>query len=317
MVRKLFFISGILILIFSAQFQAQSISVFAATDTTEYIVGDYIHYTLEVIYDKEITTEMPSLKDTISVLEFIKEYPVEREEKDSEVKELYHVVYSKYDSAGVTIPSIPIKYFVAGDENPREIKTNEVEIVVRTLEVNPQGDIQDVKAPIKYPVDWLFWLIIVLIILLVLIGLYFLYGYYKKKRAGTEVQKVVVKIPPHKIALKHLSELEEKKLWQQGKVKDYHSEVTGIIRQYFEERFNFYALEMTSTEVLDKLKNVKEAQSIFDKTRDFLSNADLVKFAKFQPLPSVNEEMMKQANEIVRQTIPMESQLLEEENVNA
>jgi hypothetical protein len=317
MVKKLFFISGILLLIISAQIQAQSISVFASTDTTEYIVGDYIHYTLEVVYDKEITTEMPSLKDTISVLEFIKEYPVQREEQDSQIKELYHVIYSKYDSAGVTIPSVPIKYFVAGDDIPREIKTNEVELVVRTMEVNPQADIQDVKAPIKYPVDWLFWLIIVLIVLLVLIGLYFLYGYYKKKRAGTEVQKVVVKIPPYKIALKHLSELEEKKLWQQGKVKDYHSEVTGIIRRYFEDRFNFYALEMTSTEVLDKLKNVKEAQPVFDITRDFLSNADLVKFAKFQPMPSVNEEMMKQANSIVRETIPMESQLFEEENVNA
>ena len=73
---------------------------------------------------------------------------------------------------------------------------------------------------------------------------------------------------------------------------------------------------MTSTEVLEKLKNVKDAQSVFDITRDFLSDADLVKFAKFQPMPSVNEEMMKQANEIVKQTIPMESQLFEEENVN-
>jgi hypothetical protein len=34
-------------------------------------------------------------------------------------------------------------------------------------------------------------------------------------------------------------------------------------------------------------------------------------------MPSVNEEMMKQANSIVRETIPMESQLFEEENVNA
>lgn len=317
MVRKLFFIFGLLLFVCSVHIQAQSISVFASTDTTEYIVGDYIHYTLEVIYDNEITPQIPVLKDTVSVLEFIKEFPAVREEKDSKIKELYHLVFSKYDSAGVTITSIPITYNVAGDNIPREIKTNEIEIVVRTMQVNPQADIQDVKAPIKYPVDWLFWLVIVLIVLFILTGLYFLYGYYKRKRGNTAPEKIVVEIPPYKIALKKLSELDEKKLWQQGKIKEYHSEVTGIIRRYFEDRFNFFALEMPSSEVLEKLFNVKDAQQIYNITREFLSNADLVKFAKFQPMPSVNEEMMKQANSIVRQTIPTENQLFAAEEVNA
>jgi exoribonuclease R len=35
-----------------------------------------------------------------------------------------------------------------------------------------------------------------------------------------------------------------------------------------------------------------------------LNNADLVKFAKFNPIASVNEEMMIQAKEIVNHTIP-------------
>ena len=40
-----------------------------------------------------------------------------------------------------------------------------------------------------------------------------------------------------------------------------------------------------------------------EKTREFLSNADMVKFAKFQPMPSVNETMLQQAYDIVNKTI--------------
>jgi hypothetical protein len=114
-----------------------------------------------------------------------------------------------------------------------------------------------------------------------------------------------------------LNHLEEEQLWQKGKVKEYHSNITGIIRGYFEERFNLPALELTTSEQMQQLRNVKAAEIILDETDKFLTNADLVKFAKFNPLPTVNDEMMKQAKNIVTKTIPKETvKVLEEvENV--
>ena len=44
-----------------------------------------------------------------------------------------------------------------------------------------------------------------------------------------------------------------------------------------------------------------------------MTNADLVKFAKFNPLPTVNDEMMKQAKNIVTKTIPKEPEKVREE----
>ena len=72
-------------------------------------------------------------------------------------------------------------------------------------------------------------------------------------------------------------------------------------------------MEMTTTETLRHLNSIKESENILDTTYDFLSNADLVKFAKFQPLQSVNEEMMTQARNIIRETIPIASVRVEEE----
>jgi hypothetical protein len=305
----------VFILVFSS-INAQTISVYAETDSTEYMVGDYINYSLEIIYDKDIKVSFPSIKDSISVLEFIKEYPVAKSENEEQIIELHKFVFSKYDSAGVLIPGINISYTIPGDNIPRFIRSNEIDIVVRTLEVDAQADIQDVKKPIRIPFDWLFWSIFALILIAILTGLFFLYRYYKRKKAGQVITKRVVKIPPHRIALKSLSELEEKKLWQHGAVKEYHSDITGIIRKYFEERFRILAMEMPSSELMETLVNIHDADKIFDEVRDFLNNADLVKFAKFQPMPSVNEEMMKQAYNIVQETIPAETEFTELEEVD-
>ncbi|MFH1196176.1 MAG: hypothetical protein V1720_10710 [bacterium] len=307
MVIKKYFLILIALLLTSSAVFAQSIKVKVSTDSLEYKVGDYINYTLEIERDKNIKVTMPSVQDSITVLDFIKEKPVVKEEEDSKVIEKHTYIFSKYDSAGVTIPSFSIFYTVGKDPQPKIIKTDSLSIVVSTLEVNLQKEIQDVKAPIKIPMNWWFIIILALIIIVLAAAGYFGYRYYQKKKSGQIITKKIIILPPHKIALKELFELEEKKLWQQGKIKEYHSDVTGIIRKYFEGRFKIAALEMPSSELLDQMRSVPEAGIIHDKTRDFLNNADMVKFARFQPMPSVNEEMMKQAYEIVNTTKPAEA----------
>jgi len=130
------------------------------------------------------------------------------------------------------------------------------------------------------------------------------------------VKKKIIRIPAHVRALSALDNLENEKLWQKGMVKEYHSNITGIIRGYFEERFNLPALELTTSEQMQQLKRVRTAENILSITNEFLNNADLVKFANFIPLPSVNEAMMKQAKEIVNSTILKDTELVEEKVQN-
>jgi hypothetical protein len=101
--------------------------------------------------------------------------------------------------------------------------------------------------------------------------------------------------------------LEEKKLWQQGLVKEYYSEVTEIIRRFFERRWNIIALEMTTDEILVQIKHVPEALMVWKEMGTFFLNADLVKFAKYQPEPAEHEQEMLSAYEIVRSMAPKAS----------
>jgi len=307
-----------ILLFFSLTFlKAQTISVSAATDTNSYKVGDYIKYQIEIKHDKLISVNMPAVKDSIKVLDYIETLPAVKNEVDNQIVERYTYVFSKYDSANVTIPPVTIEYYLGRTTSKKLIKTNSVSITIRTLPVNAQEDIRDVKNPLKLPLNWLLILAITVIILLLLALLYYLYRRYRKKKELKENIITEIKIPPHEIALTGLHELEDKKLWQNGFVKQFHSEVTEIVRQYFEGRFNFRALEMTSSEILAVLSYKEEGKKIVQFSDNFFSNADLVKFAKFEPMPKVNDEMMKQAYEIVNQTIPVpvENIVSEDKNV--
>lgn len=312
MVRRLLF-NILIILAVTTQFFAQDFRVRAEADTSLYLVGDYIKLTYRIEYREGVKYQMPSIQDSLSELTFIKELPVQNYDRDDLLIDEHKYVFSKYDSAGVVVPSIKFTYTDAnGDEQTSY--SNEVAFDVKTIEVNTQEDIQDVKSPLRIPLDWLSIFIYVLILLVLLAGGYFVYQKYIKKKEEGVVTKPVVKIPPHEIALKALHSLEEQKLWQQGKVKDYHSVLTDIIRRYFEGRFNFLAMEMPSSDVLSNLKKI-DNDKVYKAAESFFSNADLVKFAKFQPMPTVNEEMMKQAYEIV-DTTKQVAKPLNEENAN-
>ena len=111
-------------------------------------------------------------------------------------------------------------------------------------------------------------------------------------------------IPPHVLALLQLDELESKGLWQQGEVKQFYSEATEIVRRYFERRYNILALEMTTGEVMEQLKRCAMSDGIFTSVQNFLTDADLVKFAKHYPVASENERIIPTARDIVESTTP-------------
>jgi len=295
-----------LVAIFSNSY-GQNINVSASTDTSDYLVGDYIQFTIRAEYDDGVRISPPSLTDNLGILEVIKVLPVSFEE-DKNVQQFNYII-AGYDSARVVIPPIPMTYYTSNSSEPQIIQTNEVVVFIHTLEVSSTAEIKDIKQPLRIPFDWLFWLVIILIVLLLAAIGFFLYKKFKKPEEEVRIIKKAPSVPNYILALRELDKLNERKLWQQGQIKEYHSEITGIIRKYFEGRYHFSSLEMTTAQSMIILNRLMDNQLIIDTTGKFLENADMVKFAKFEPLPSVNEEMMNQAYEIIEKTKPDENQM--------
>ncbi len=292
--------SVFLLLFLSSFTQAQNIKISASVDSTDYLVGDYINFNIEVIHKQNIDVVKPELPDSIKFIELISKSEHHKIEDENSVDN-FTFVLSVYDSARVTIPPVPINYKAKSDSAYLTILTDSISFSVHSLKISESEDIKDVKSPLTIPFDWktfLLWLII--LIVLVVSGIIIYKKYFRKGKE--EKEEIKIKLPPHRVALNALNNLEEKKLWQKGMVKEYHSEITEIIRKYFEERFDLPAMELTSSESIDLLKKHPDAKAIIEITRQFFTNADLVKFAKFIPMDSVNEEMMKQAHQIVNTT---------------
>ncbi len=308
----------IALIVFGAFYKiySQDISARAYTDKTEYEIGDYIFYTIEISYKQDLKVLKPILSDHIKNAEVLKsDEPIIEESKGSK-QILYKFIISVFDSADVIIPPIPIAYQFGRDTTSFYISTNPVQFTVRSLQVNTAEEIKDIKPPITIPMDVLIIvLIITLILLILLLSLYYYIKNQKKKQKQLTRKRIYI-IPPHVKALTELHALEEQKLWQQGLVKEYHTKITEIIRRYFEERFHILALESSTSEIMEQLNRVVLPDGIYDSVKNFLENADLVKFAKFQPLPSINEEMMNQAVNIVENTIPVQAENAKGEKVN-
>jgi len=295
-----------LVLTLSLNLFAQNISAEAYTDSANYLVGDYINLTIKVKYDEGITVSNPLIKDNFKDIEVIKvEEPVLLEENGKQIVEFKYIV-SVYDSTNISISGIPVGYKTGNDTLLQTVNTNPVYFTVHTVPVKPEEEIKDVKEPIKIPLDWKTILLYLLIIIAIAGLAYFLYKRYKKKHEGEEIKQTELRIPSYITALNSLHQLEEEKLWQKGKVKEYHSKITEIIRRYFEDRFYLPALELTTSEAMVRLKERYDTAEILQATDEFLNNADLVKFAKYNPVPDLNAEMMKQAYKIVEMTIPKE-----------
>ncbi len=305
MVKNIFLM---LFLAISFNLFAQQISAVASTDTTDYMIGDHIQYSLSLEMDKNVYIINPFFRDSLKNIDVVKiSDPIAQENENSKtVKYIY--VLSRFDSAEVTIPPIKIEYRTKGDSTLKSVLSNSVSFNVHRMNVAMEEEIKDIKPPVR-PFDFFFliYILIALTIISILVY-YFIYRKYLKRKQEIIIKKKEEKILSHQLALRKLSQLEKEELWQKGFVKDYHSKITEIIREYFEKQFGLPALERTTTESLKLLSKHPQGVKVIDITSQFFSNADLVKFAKFTPLESVNFEMMNQAKEIVHKTMSVQKE---------
>lgn len=112
-------------------------------------------------------------------------------------------------------------------------------------------------------------------------------------------------LPPDMQALKDFEALRQQQLWQQGMIKDYHTQLTDILRNYMGRAFGIQSAEMTSDQTLDAFLSVpvysRESEVLL---RQVLQTADMVKFAKSEPLPFQHDQSLNNAIAFVHATTP-------------
>jgi hypothetical protein len=143
-----------------------------------------------------------------------------------------------------------------------------------------------------------------LIALGILIASIALIYFFRSRRKDPSIHEATaIKEPAHVIARRKLYELRDKELWQKGEIKNYQSELTYIIREYIENRYDIRALEMTTYEILNAIPKEVDQQQL----KNILQIADMVKFAKADPPVDIHSRFMDMAMKIVEDTKQIEN----------
>ncbi len=304
--KKIFYI--LIFLIGNFSLSAQSIEVKASIDTNFLLIGEQTQIHLKVQYrldGKPIAIKFPELKDTINTkaIEIVYSSAVDTSYPDkndlSLVEQTKKITITSFDSGYYEIPYFE---FII---NNQTYQTGPLQINVQPLAVDTAKAIFDIKEPLDEPfsiIDWLkenwVWIAIVLVLI---IGFIILYKYLKN-RPEPIVEEIVPEIPYYIITLENLEKLKEEKLWQTGKVKQHHSKISEILREYLEKRYAVKALEHTTDEIMQSLRFLPIDADLLVKLNQTLVLADMVKFAKEQPLPEENDKCLMNAFDFVNST---------------
>ena len=200
------------------------------------------------------------------------------------------VLLTSFDSGSYTLPSPIIVYSANG--KPDTLKIEPPTLYVNTIPIDTASfQPYDIKGQETYPVTFrevLPWILLGVLVLLIIWGILRFIA-MKKKNRNFFGKKIQVD-PPHIAALKKLEKIRSDKLWQSGKYKAYYTGITDTVREYIESRYSFGAMEKTSSEIMDSLKDKQIDEKVLSDLGEMFSLADLVKFAKHVPTEQESEK---------------------------
>ena len=295
--------------------------VSATLDSTTLYIGDQtdLHLRATCATGEQVT--MPVLdKELIPGVEIVDRTIVDTLAlKDGRVQYDQYLTLTSFEDSLFYIAPLP---FVSGDDTvwSEALTLN----VVQPFEMDSTDmAITDIKGVYKAPIWWwgIFrWVLLVLLLAGVGVAAYYLITYLqsrKRDEQGNEMSTIPLR-PAEEVALEKLDAIKEKKIWQQGQVKEYHTQLTDVVREYIARRFEVSSVEQTSDETLRDIRPLLiERKDLYDQLRKMLTLADLVKFAKWSTTPDENELSLRNAYTFVKETATKSQEELEVEDLKS
>ena len=233
--------------------------VSATLDSTTLFIGDQTDLHLRATGEVGEQVAMPMLdKELIPGVEIVDRTIVDTLTlKDGRVQYDQYLTLTSFEDSLFYIAPLP---FVSGDDTvwSEGLTLN----VVQPFEMDTTDmAITDIKGVYKAPIWWwgIFrWVLLALLLAGVGVAGYYLITYLQSRKREEEGNEVVTEPlrPAEEVALEKLDAIKEKKIWQQGQVKEYHTQLTDVVREYIDRRFGVNSTEQTSDETLCAMRTL-------------------------------------------------------------
>lgn len=310
MVKKIKFVITSCLLIVCLHFHSYANSseqiVHAAVDTNQIRIGEQFHLELNAVAYPNTEVFFPTLPDTFNHFEIVNRSKIDTIPNSNPLKLRQQFTVTSFDSGFFVMPPFPFLVRDLKKSVADTLSTEALLMGVRTISVDTTKEIKDIKPLMNVPYPWREKLPYLIGGALLLGALIYLAIRYSNRKKVVILAPPKPKTPAHTRALQSLKNIEDQKLWQNGFTKRYHIEVSDTLRGYIEERFDIRAMEQTSDETLKLFgpRQINESQK--EKLKYILQLADMVKFAKVEPIALENEQSISYAYDFVNSTIPVQ-----------
>ncbi len=267
------------------------VSVQANMDSIQILIGQQTDMTVAVTAKRGATITWPELKPKhylVPGVEIVDVTDADTSALDNDmVRVARRITLTSFDNNLYPIPGMKVKV------NGKQYAGNTLALKVLTVDVDtvhpnqfyPPKDVQD------NPFLWSEWKGIVWIGFLLLVccvALVYLFVRLKQNKPIITKIRIIKRVPAHQKALSAIEKIKAEKMQTSEDQKTYYTQLTDTLRQYIEERFGFSAKEMTSTEIIERLRSNGD-KTMIDELRELFTTADLVKFAKHSTLINEND----------------------------
>jgi hypothetical protein len=303
-------ITGLFFLFFFLPFKSFSQDkVHIEVDSTQIKIGNQVTATLKVELEPGEQVRFPNIEkfltDNIEVIG-VSEIDTQKINAINILRQT--LTLTSFDSGNHIIPAL--KFISRNATNKIDtFSTREVLLRVDLVEVDTLAAIKDIKAPVDTPfhnnelwsyLNYLMYLIIFIVVVLIAVQ------YFKLNKVKPKPE-VIVPVAPEEpadsIAMRELEQLKKKKDWNtiEG-VKDFHEDISLILRKYIQKRFKMPALERTSNEIMNDIKNRPLDKELIKSLNQILVLSDYVKFAKYKPSVEENEKSLENSFSFIKKT---------------
>ncbi len=273
---------------------AQDMLIKLSLDRDSILVGDQVDMTLNVAYNKAIQFNFPTLGDTLMPgVEIVKTSKIDtlRSKKNEELINVQRKYTLTSFDGGIAYMLPQITFTLQRGETVDTFTSNQLQLKVAFPPMDSTFTPNDIKPPVHYPIT--FGEVLPYVgggLLLVALVAFIIYYIEQRRKNQPVFFKPKPKEPAHITALRDLDKLKQEQLWQHGKVKEFYTRISEIIRVYIEDRYNIQAMEQTSDEILRTFDETECCdKALVNKLREVFFVSDLAKFAKYAPQSDENE----------------------------